>query len=248
VVDLLEAAGARVDSDAGPTGSQLGDADALIAGRELEDAESRTGGSAEGPSAEPGGATRLRLVVRGATAAEPASLPLPVSPSELRRRLCRTWGVAQRARARPRSPLSREHDLARGLLRVLVADDDEMGRRISCEILEGFGIRPVAAVDGAEALRAIESGGLDLAILDLRMPGIDGVEVGRRARRSLGDRCPRLVALSANVVAADREECLAAGFERFLTKPVRPEDLLAVVRELEAARRAARNGVGGASV
>ncbi len=166
-----------------------------------------------------------------------STLPMPARPSELRRRLCKAWGLESRVGGRPRSASSQVRDLSRMLLRVLVADDDEMGRRVTCAMLQNIGVASEVAVDGVEALQKIGASSFDLAFLDLQMPGLDGLEVARRAKESLGAACPWLVALSANVVASDRQACIAAGMERFVAKPVRPESLLAVVRELEEFRR-----------
>ena len=249
---LLEAAGATLvgDSAGDPVLDRRIDA-------EIEGVSEDSGdGSRTARSDAPPAAVRSKLILSyaatlGAKSASEETrlgtteLGIPIRPSQLRQRLMEIWGVVSHPGERARSESSREHSVARALLRVLVADDDEIGRKISCAMLRNLGIVAELAVDGVEALRRIEAEPYDLVFLDLQMPGLDGIEVARRARASLGIRCPRLVALTANVVRKDREECVAVGIVRFVTKPILPENLLAVVREFELERTSGAMTRGG---
>ena len=115
-------------------------------------------------------------------------------------------------------------------LRVLLAEDNEVSRMILERQLRGLGADPVVVADGTAALEALQKSRFDLAFLDLNMPGLDGDEVAREARRA-GVRTP-LLALTASVLEDDRERCLAAGMNAVLTKPLARGRLLDVVAAL----------------
>jgi CheY-like chemotaxis protein len=120
-------------------------------------------------------------------------------------------------------------------LRVLLAEDDEVNALLATRLLERAGAEVERHHNGATALEAALSaiGGkrrpYDLALLDIRMPGLDGNEVARRLRKEEARlKCAplRLVALTANAFPEDQAEARAAGFDIFLVKPVQREDLL----------------------
>jgi len=88
------------------------------------------------------------------------------------------------------------------------------------------------AADGAEAVARAEAGGIDLVLMDMQMPGMDGLTATRLLRQRLGQppgrRLP-IVAMTANAFAEDREACLAAGMDDFIGKPVDPDALYALL-------------------
>ena len=114
--------------------------------------------------------------------------------------------------------------------RIVVVDDDEALRDAICRALrlEGYGVK--SATDGNEALDHLAGLGADLVVLDVLMPGLDGITVCRRIRES-GDRTPILI-LTARDAASDRVLGLDAGADDYLTKPFVLEELLARVRAL----------------
>ena len=124
---------------------------------------------------------------------------------------------------------------------VLVAEDDPVSALIARRVLERCGAQVREASTGSDAVEAVRRGGVDAALLDLRMPELDG-RAAARAIRAL----PRpegvlpLVALTANATEADREACLAAGMDAFLAKPIEPEALHAVLARLCAEKKRAR--------
>ena len=114
-------------------------------------------------------------------------------------------------------------------LRVLVAEDNAVNRVLICAVLERMGIRPELAVDGDAALERIEAQPFDLILMDIQMPGQDGISLTRHLRTLPLSPQPRVVAITANVFAEDRQACLAAGMDGFLAKPFRIDDLVTVV-------------------
>ncbi|MDH5539816.1 MAG: ATP-binding protein, partial [Rhizobacter sp.] len=119
------------------------------------------------------------------------------------------------------------------LTHVLVVEDDELNRKIVGRLLQHAGHRVSAAADGKQALQAFaQLDRVDLVLMDWQMPDMDGLEVTRRLRAgaagAAGCNVP-IVALTANAFAEDREACLAAGMNDFLSKPVQATGLMSMV-------------------
>jgi CheY-like chemotaxis protein len=106
-------------------------------------------------------------------------------------------------------------------LRVLVAEDNAVNRRVIRGMLEHLGYRPDVVADGSLAVSAVDDRTYDLVLMDLHMPVMGGIEATREIlRRHPPDRRPRIVALTADVTQGIRQECEAVGMDGFLTKPV----------------------------
>jgi signal transduction histidine kinase/CheY-like chemotaxis protein len=112
-------------------------------------------------------------------------------------------------------------------LRILLAEDNLVNRRLACYLLEKKGHTVIAARDGREALAAFETEAVDLILMDVQMPGMDGLQATRaiRARETASGLHVPIVALTAHAMSGDRAYCLAAGMDDYLTKPIRAEDL-----------------------
>ena len=115
-------------------------------------------------------------------------------------------------------------------LRILIADDNELNRNLALRMLERLGYRAQVAVNGREILEAINRERYDIVLTDVQMPEMDGLEAARRIREQLGEKDrPRVIAMTASAMVGDRERFLAAGMDDYVSKPVRPEDLEAVL-------------------
>lgn len=110
-------------------------------------------------------------------------------------------------------------------IRVLVAEDNEIAARVITSFLTKMGFAPTRFRDGETALAAALGGGYQIAIVDLRMPKLDGVGFTRRYRAAAPDRPLPIVALTANAAGEVKQACLDAGMNGFLAKPVTPEEL-----------------------
>lgn len=116
-------------------------------------------------------------------------------------------------------------------LSILVADDVEVNRMLVSAILGRMGHRVTQAADGEEALRALDASQFDLVLMDVQMPVMDGFETVRRIRgreRDTGRRTP-ILALTAYAGQQDREQCLSAGMDGYVTKPFTAEELVRAV-------------------
>jgi signal transduction histidine kinase/DNA-binding response OmpR family regulator len=118
---------------------------------------------------------------------------------------------------------------------VLIVDDNELNRIVGREYLRRLGCEVEVAVGGAEAVARVARGGIDLVFMDCQMPDIDGYEATRRIRAQTGPEAGvRIVAMTANAMAGDREKCLAAGMDDYVSKPVREPELVAILRRADA--------------
>jgi len=115
-------------------------------------------------------------------------------------------------------------------LRILLAEDNSINLRVGLLMLERLGYLADVAGNGTEVLEALRRQPYDLILMDIQMPGMDGMEATRRIRAEFPrERQPRIVAMTANVLRDQREACLAAGMEDFVQKPVGFEELRAAL-------------------
>lgn len=111
-------------------------------------------------------------------------------------------------------------------VRVLIAEDDELNQRATSSMLRHLGYQTDVVSNGSEAFAALQSRPYDLVLMNVGMPGMDGLEATRRIRKCLPlQRQPKIIALTAQVLPECREACLRAGMNGFLAKPVRMDDL-----------------------
>jgi len=124
---------------------------------------------------------------------------------------------------------------ARHPLRILLAEDNGVNQKLALRLLEQLGYRADLASNGREAIDSVARQAYDLLLMDVRMPEMDGLEATRQitARWPAGQR-PRIVAMTANALNGDRPQCLAAGMDEHLSKPLRVEALIAALTDTAA--------------
>lgn len=115
---------------------------------------------------------------------------------------------------------------------ALVVDDNPENRVVLTDILTSIGVLVRTADGGRAGVDAARSEPVDIVFVDVRMADLDGREAAHQLRQSLGPDCPQLVAVSASVLPSEQQEYLASGFDAFLPKPVREEDVFDSLTEL----------------
>jgi CheY-like chemotaxis protein len=118
-------------------------------------------------------------------------------------------------------------------LDVLLAEDNAVNQKVALRFLERLGYRADTVSNGLEALTTLEARHYHLVLMDLQMPEMDGLEASRQIRRRLsGDRQPKIIALTANAMQGDRQRCLDAGMDDYISKPVKLHEIETAIRRL----------------
>jgi CheY-like chemotaxis protein len=132
-------------------------------------------------------------------------------------------------------PLVTRHSLAesRRKLRVLLAEDNAINRKLAVRLLEKCGHSVTVAMDGVEAVAAVREGEFDLVLMDVQMPNMDGLEATAaiRALERGTDRHIPIVAMTAHAMKGDQERCLAAGMDNYISKPIQPDRMMEVIAQ-----------------
>ena len=124
---------------------------------------------------------------------------------------------------------------ARHPLRILLAEDNVVNQKLALRLLQQMGYRADLASNGVEAIECVARQPYDLVLMDVQMPEMDGLEASRRITAQWhADARPRIVAMTANAMQGDREECLAAGMDDYLTKPIRVDQLVDALMHVTA--------------
>ena len=162
-----------------------------------------------------------RIILGEAANKDDVAIALPVTLGELKAKLER------RSADRPAAPKAAPS--LKGIT-VLVADDNEVNRLVAVAALERAGARTRVAEDGQQALELVRSEHIDLVLMDLEMPKMDGLEATHELRR-IGSKQP-IIGLTAHAGAEQRQRCLDGGMDDHMSKPYRPEDLVKRVRAM----------------
>ncbi|MCA1997279.1 MAG: response regulator, partial [Armatimonadetes bacterium] len=160
-----------------------------------------------------------------------ARLTKPVRRSELRQALARVLlGQREASQGQEQAPKDKQ---ALPPAQVLVAEDNPVNQQVALGVLRKLGVRAQAVANGEEAIRALREFPFDLVLMDVQMPVLDGFEATRRIRSGeAGVPNPRIpiVAMTAHAMQGDRERCLEAGMDDYVSKPVSKEALAQALR------------------
>jgi len=120
---------------------------------------------------------------------------------------------------------------------ILLAEDNPVNQRVGIHLLTQMGYRADVAADGREAIDALRTRSYDLILMDVQMPEMDGLEATRQIRQEWPSGGPRIIAMTANAMRDDREKCLAAGMDDYISKPVNIIQLQSVLERHGTERR-----------
>ena len=161
----------------------------------------------------------------------------PVMQTELLNAIRLTLGMAQQVRPDP-APITAVNDDIFAGRRVLVAEDHPVNRQLIKKLLEKKALVPELAANGDEVLHALDTGTYDLILMDIQMPGMDGLQATaaiREREKVVGGHIP-ILAMTAHAMNSDREKCLEAGMDGYISKPVNAAELFQAIAD------ALRNG------
>ena len=163
-----------------------------------------------------------------------AVLPKPIKPSPLINALLSAFsGRPVRVDGRSAKAASKfDATMSEYLpLRILLADDHPTNQKLGLLVLKRLGYRADVAGNGLEVIEALNRQAYDIILMDIEMPEMDGVEATQKILRDWpADERPKIVAMTANAMKGDRERFLAAGMDGYVSKPIRPEALIAALK------------------
>jgi signal transduction histidine kinase/CheY-like chemotaxis protein len=152
----------------------------------------------------------------------------PIKPLELYEMLTEIFGApVPQTNNRPVIPAVAGDLGTRFPLRILLAEDNMLNRKVALRMLQRLGYEADVAINGLQALRAVEGQPYDVILMDVQMPEMDGLEATRQIRSAQngGHHQPYIIAMTAAAMELDREKCLQAGMNDFVSKPATLEDL-----------------------
>ncbi len=154
----------------------------------------------------------------------------PIRRTALLHGIADVLGLGNAASSAERKLVTR-HTIQEGRRRILLAEDNPINQRLAVRLLEKQGHSVRVANNGREALDTLEQETFDLVLMDVQMPVLSGLEAAAliREKEKTSGAHTRIIALTANAMSGDREKCLAAGMDGYLSKPIRVEELLAVL-------------------
>jgi PAS domain S-box-containing protein len=163
-----------------------------------------------------------------------AFLTKPIKQSQLFEAMRLVLGRAESAPARVERPMVTEellHELGRSSIRILLVEDNLVNQKVATRLLEKAGLRCDIASNGLEAVEAVRQFPYDLVLMDCQMPELDGYEATRQIRSQGGDltRLP-IIAMTAEALMGDRERCIDAGMNDYITKPIDAQLLYRTIR------------------
>jgi signal transduction histidine kinase/DNA-binding response OmpR family regulator/HPt (histidine-containing phosphotransfer) domain-containing protein len=169
----------------------------------------------------------------------------PVTPSMLFDSVVQALGMEERSEARVHASTSGgfNFESIRGAL-VLLVEDNEFNREVATGLLEDAPVRVSAADNGEVAIRMLDESSYDLVLMDMQMPVMDGLAATRAIRQNSKFKDLPIIAMTANVMAGDREKCLEAGMNDHLAKPIEPDKLFEALLRWIPKHRAALNIAG----
>jgi CheY-like chemotaxis protein len=161
----------------------------------------------------------------------------PIKPSELQAALLAVLGTREEKELHPASSDKAAVPVPSRPLHILLAEDNPVNQQLARILLGKQGHRVVVASDGHQALTALQQQTFDVVLMDVQMPAMDGLEATaqiRAAEQQTGRHIP-IIAMTAHAMKGDRERCLAAGMDGYVSKPIQPADLFPVLARHTAA-------------
>jgi len=162
--------------------------------------------------------------------ADHACLTKPVKPSQLQRILTNIISMQLVQRSEVKAV---DKEVQASSLRILLAEDNATSQKVALQMLKRMGYKADVVANGIEALQALERQLYDLVLMDLRMPEMDGLQATRIIRQRWPDNGPKIIAVTAYALQGDKEKCIEAGMDDYISKPVKVSELAGVLRKYQ---------------
>ncbi len=157
----------------------------------------------------------------------------PVKQSELFDTIIMVLGISENDKEEKTLITRHTVQESRRKLRILLAEDNFINQKLAIKMLEKRGHTVIVANDGKEAIDLLEKEQVDVVLMDVQMPGMDGLEATRIIRKKeeeTGEHVP-IIAMTANAMKGDREKCIDAGMDDYVSKPIKPDEFFSVVEK-----------------
>ncbi|RPI73591.1 MAG: response regulator, partial [Desulfobacteraceae bacterium] len=171
-----------------------------------------------------------------------AYLTKPIRRSELFDCLINVLSREEEPLSKPKEIITKHtiKEIRKQTIRILVAEDNVINQKLALRLIEKFGYHAEAVANGAEAVKVLELIPYDLVLMDVQMPEMDGLEATRMIRnpgsRVLNHDIP-IIALTAHAMKGDKEKCVEAGMNDYLTKPIDPKEFLEKIKKFSNVER-----------
>jgi len=156
-------------------------------------------------------------------------LTKPIKPSQLHRIL--TDIVSVKLAQKLERAKSADKKIQLSPLRILLAEDNVTSQKVAAQMLKRMGYKADVVANGIEALQALERQPYDLVLMDLKMPEMDGLQATRIIRQRWPDNGPKIIAVTAYALQGDREKCIEAGMDDYISKPMKVSELAEMLRK-----------------
>ena len=164
-----------------------------------------------------------------------AYLTKPIKPSQLYKVLTEIFAETDVSPGGPaKEPISTsdaDRPMPNSPLRILLAEDNISSQKLALQMLKKLGYKADTVANGIEALQALERQHYDVVLMDVKMPEMDGLEATRIIRQRWPDG-PKIIAITAYALEGDREKCLEAGMDDYISKPINKEDLARTLQKI----------------
>jgi signal transduction histidine kinase/CheY-like chemotaxis protein len=164
----------------------------------------------------------------------------PIKPSHLFDTLAGLFAdqKVEEQKAAPQKPQIDPEMAKKHPLRILLAEDILVNQKLALRLLQNMGYRADVASNGIEAVQSVERQPYDVVLMDVQMPEMDGLEASRRiCAKWPRDQRPAIIAMTANAMQGDREMCLEAGMDDYVSKPIRPDELAKALMKVNPLQR-----------
>ncbi len=174
-----------------------------------------------------------------------ASLSKPIKQSQLYDVITRVLGNQPIQASISHFPLVDQHLAHRLPLRILLAEDTVVNQKVALLMLQKMGYVADVVTNGLEVIKALEKQTYDVVLMDIHMPKMDGLEAARRICQEWGVGFrPRIIAITANAMQGDREVCLAAGMDDYISKPIQLQELAEALSKCPPQRSSELTAIG----